>query len=1013
MKRALLTDSVREIKSTMSRFLAIVAIVALSIAFFTGIKVSCPDMQHTGDVYFDAHNLMDFRLISTVGLNSEDIQSIRKTQGVEGVFPAYTVDALIKYGNKEVVSSVHSLPSLNNRKGMNYINVPMVLEGRLPQQSGECVVEELFFSDLKLGQKIKLSSGKENKDLETLRSDTMTVVGIVRSPLYISRIRGNSTIGNGKIESYIYVTEEEFDLPVYNEVYLTMKGGKLLDTYSQEYKTMADNMEEKLENLADERVKIRYDDIVGNATDEYNQGKVGFNKAVKNSIASLELAEKEYELGKKELSAAKFELGQAEEEVNKQEQMYSNEIASGLYAIESNERQINSQIETIKDAISKARLGGYYNSQGRVLESSYTQLLKAKSELENAKSALRERQLDLEENISFAREELKASKEQLLKANENIIFSESKLIEGRNSANKSLFIANSDLTNALEEIRDIKDVKWHVLSREKNIGFADYEGAALRMDAISKVFPLLFVFVAILICLTTMGRMVEEQRGYIGTLKALGYSSYDILSKYLIYATSASVVGSVVGIAFGFKFFPGIIYNAYRELYVMPDLIYLFDIPLALSSVFVAVLFTCGAAIFVCYEALTSNCAQLLRPKSPKAGTKIFLERVDFIWSRLKFTQKVTARNLLRYKSRFFMTVIGVAGCSALLVVGFGLKDAISYIGHAQYGEIFNYDISLSLTEDEDKKEQVIREVEAINNINGKMEAMMINVNAENTMNFDATMVIPKDIRNFPKYIKLQDRVLKNNLSIDNEGIIISEKLAKLLGVKIGDSIYIKADDYQGYNLTIQGLTENYFDHYIYISPKLFQETFVEEDLEWNSLLLNLEKNDNVAVDTVSRRLLDIDGVGTVQKNYVSKNEIGNTITSINFIVVILIVCAGLLSFIVLYTLTNINVSERIREIATIKVLGFYDKETAAYVFRENVILSFIGSLVGLVLGRYLCLFVILTAEVEILMFGRDIKTTSFLISMAITLFFSMMVNVIMLKKIKNINMVEALKTVE
>ncbi|MGL5440144.1 MAG: FtsX-like permease family protein [Filifactoraceae bacterium] len=1012
MKRTLLKDSIREIKGTISRFLAILAIISLSVTFFTGIKISGSDMKYTGDVYLDKCNLMDFRLISTVGFDKEDIEAIKKLEGVEGVFPAYNIDTLIKYNkSKTAVVSVHSLTNKKYRSGKDYINIPMVIEGRLPEKFGEAAVEVDRLMNIKIGDIIHLGTKRDSEDLYGLRSKTMKVVGFVRSPLYISTVRGNSNIGNGKRESFIYVNEEEFNLPLYNEVYLTMEGGKILDTFGNDYKKKAKTLENSLKKLGEERVKVRYDSIVGNASEMYYKGQGDYNRVVIDSTTKIKEAEDKYEKGKRDFFDAKVRLAQSEEYIYEQEQLYNNEIFSALSTLETNERYINEQMNIIKDSIDKAKIGGYYSREGSALEYNYNVLFEKKLKLQKAREDIFERKADLERSISKGKEELRLSEEKLLKANEEIVFSEKNLLIGKKQVGDGLFEGNKKLIESFEEIKDIKEVKWYVLNRQKNIGFADYENAALRMEAIAKVFPLVFVFVGILICLTTIGRMVEEQRGYIGTLKALGYSSWQILSKYLLYAGSASLIGGLVGIWLGFNYFAKILFYAYKSLYLLPELEHLFDFPLAIYSLGVSICLTCLMAGIVCYEALRNNSAMLLRPKSPKVGASTGFEKIKFIWSRLKFTHKVTVRNLFRYKLRAGMTIIGVAGCSALLMVGFGLKEAITYGVYTQFNDILKYDISISIKSDEDEKERVIRELSKIKNIEEFTEVMTINLKIEGENDYEASFIVPKDMKEFKRYVKFRERKDVKDINLNNEGVIISEKLAKLLGLKVGEQIPVKIDDYDSYNLVVDDITENYIEHYIYGSDEFFKKVFIDEELKWNTLLVNLKDKNILSVEKASEAILDIDGVSTIQKAYEMKKMVN--VEAVYWIVGILIVCAALLSFIVLYTLTNININQRIREIATIKVLGFYNNEAAAYIFRENIILSFMGALVGLVIGKYLCLFVIVTSEVEVMMFGREIGVFSFVASLIITMIFTVLVNLLMINRIRNINMVESLKAVE
>lgn len=840
MKKTLLKDSLREIRKTFSRFLAILAIVAISIAFFTGIKITCPDMKNTADKYYDDYRLMDFRLVSTVGFNSEDIQYIRKLNQIKGVSPSYTIDAILDAKDTNSVVRIHSLVQKEFRSGEDYINRPMLIAGRLPEKSGECVIEKKGFFDVKLniGSQINLMSGKEEK-LDTLKTDAFTVVGIIKSPLYVSKERGTSNIGTGKIASYIMINESDFDIPVYNTVFLTVKSADVLKAYSDHYDNQIKSLKSELDKLSITRTQTRFEEIKADGKEE--------------------------------------------------------------------------------------------------------------------------------------------------------------------------------LTKTKEQIDAIAEVKWHILDRNTNTGYVDYGSAADRMNAIAQVFPLIFILVGILICLTAMGRMVDEQRAYIGTLKALGYTKTSIAGKYLLYATFASIIGGIIGVLIGFSFFPSFIFNAFTALYTMPKLVLSFDVPFAILSIGVGIGVTAFTALIVCFEELHSSAAALMRPKAPKPGKIILLERIPFIWKRLKFTQKVTARNLLSYKSRFFMTVVGVAGCTALLLVGFGLQDSIGDIGTRQFGDIYTYQMTVNIKDNikDDELENINKTIESSSNFDDKQLYMLKSINIEyKNAEKDCGLVIPKNKDELPKFISLRERVSKKNVVMNDDGVILTEKLAHKIGASVGDKIFIKINDYEKRTVKVTGICENYLNHFIYMSPKLY-ETVFKTELVYNDIYVKLHNIKNNDEDVLSNNIISQNGVVAIYSSNEMLSRFKDTIKSINYIVLILIFSAGLLSFIVLYTLTNINISERMREIATIKVLGFYDKEVSAYVFRENIILTLIGSGLGLILGYYLSMFVIQTAEVDVVMFGREIYPFSFVLAALMTIIFALFVNFVMLKKIQNINMVEALKTFE
>jgi len=506
--------------------------------------------------------------------------------------------------------------------------------------------------------------------------------------------------------------------------------------------------------------------------------------------------------------------------------------------------------------------------------------------------------------------------------------------------------------------------------------------------------------------------MVDEQRSYIGSLKSMGYRNIAIASKYLLYSAIASICGSIVGLLIGFKVFPTVIFNAYRIMYIMPPVIAEFNSYYAIISTVSAVLATTMAAWIACYNELKETPANLLRPKAPKAGKRILLERIKFIWNKLKFSQKVTARNLFRYKKRFIMTIVGISGCTALLVAGFGLKDSITSITDKQFGEIYTYQIAIELKNGINKGQstKVLDHIKGDTNINDYIliKDQVVDIdkgNIEKTVN----LIVPEKPERIKDFITLKNRTTKQEINIQEDGIVLTEKMAKLLKADVGDEIYIKVDEDKKEKVKITGITENYSFHYMYMSPNVYEKVF-KDKVSFQKILA---KTTNTDEDYISKQLLQYDDVGSVRFiTGISKN-FKDTIGSLNYVILVLIFCAGALAFVVLYNLTNINISERIREIATIKVLGFYDEEVSKYVYRENIILTIIGTAFGLVLGVFLHRFIILTAETEFIMFGRKIRVVSYIYSAILTILFSVFVNFIMYYKLKKIDMVESLKSVD
>lgn len=885
MRSALSKDTFRDIRKSLGRFISIVAIVAIGVAFFAGINVGSPDMKITADAYYDDTNFMDLQMIGTLGFTDEDVKKIRDVDGVEGVFPTYSLDVLTSLETQEVVLRVHGI-SLDTieKKDEDFINKPVILEGRYPEKSGECVVDASKVSqyNIKIGSVIEVNSGTDKDINDSLKTNKFTVVGMVNSPTYVSLEKGSSSIGNGKVSGFIMIPNEDFNLEAYTEIFATVKGAKKLQTYSDKYEKVVNEVQDKLEGLGASRSKVRYEEVIKEATDKLENSK-------------------------KELDAAKLEAGK-------------------LALVQGEEY-----------------------------------------------------------------------KEAKLEAEKQIKDGEEKIAE------------------AEKKIKDIKEPKVYVLDRNTNYSFVDYEGSADRVNAIAQVFPVFFFVVAALVCLTTMTRMVDEQRGNIGTLKALGYSKWSIASKYIFYAAFASITGSIIGLVIGFTIFPTVIFNAYGIMYDLPPVILTFNVKYAIMSTMASVLTTTLAALIACYRELIETPALLMRPKAPAEGKRILLERIPFIWNRFSFIKKVTARNIFRYKKRFFMTVIGISGCTALLLSGFGIKDSIKAIVDKQFGEIYKYDMILGLEEnvDEENYKNIISSISKDERIN---KSMLVNSSngkvSNNGVEKDVKFFIPNDTNDFNDFILLRERKSKEKLTLSEDGVIVSEKVAKQLDAKVGDTILMGNEDEEKISVRITGITEHYVSNYIYMTPTFYKNLY-GEDVHYNNMICKISDTSTEAENSLAEDMINLENIISINFNSTIKNNFGDMIKSLNYVVLVMIVSAGSLAFVVLYNLTNVNISERLREIATIKVLGFYDNEVSAYVYRENFILTFIGMLCGLLLGVFLHRFIMGTAEIEAIMFGRNIAPSSYVWSAVLTLVFSVIVNMVMYYKLKNIPMVESLKSVD
>ena len=902
MRKAVFKDFIRNIKGSLGRFFAIMAIVAIGVAFFAGVTASSGDMKHSSDSYYDEYNMNDIRILSSIGFTSQDIEAVSKVSGVKAVYKTNTQDVLVDYDGRENVAHISGIPVGKASDDDSYINQLRIKEGRLPQNDKECVVKyEDTRKSMQVGDVISFKSGTEDDINDTFKDTEYTVVGIVYTPCYVSYDLGSSGIGNGHINYCIYVGDDEFKNNYYTECYAVIDGAKDMDTYSDEYKKLIDKYADEIKAISKERLDIRKQTVI----DEYTRAK----------------ADKKEEL-----------------------------------------------LETIKknvvDSITE-QYQAYY--PGMDVSSMIAPYVKTAYEKAVA-------QFDFD-------------------------------------------AVNAEYDKKMNEtLADSDSWEWYVLTRESSYSFRDYESSANRMKAIATVFPLFFIIVAGLVCLTTMTRMVEEERGLIGTYKALGYGKATIALKYVIYAFLASLTGAVIGCAAGLRLFPYIIYESWNIIYQMPAIKYASHTILSVVAVASLILVTLIATLYSCYNELSEVPSALMRPKAPKNGKKILLEHT-FIWKHLSFTKKVTMRNIFLYKKRFFMTVIGIAGCGALITAGFGIKDSVQSIIDNQYGQIIHYDNILVFNKNADS--------DARNNLSDKISSdeyyksslMDYAYTAEvkipgSADDYSTEITVVNDTSAYMDYVTFRTRRSKKTIELDDSGIIISEKLAKDLNVKEGDNVLIHDEDNKQATVKVSGVMEMYINNYIFMTSEYYSQVFGYTPYN-NRILLILTSDGDYIQSFIGDRYLTDNNVKSLTFVKANITRFENMIQSLDLVTWVLIISAGMLAFVVLYNLTNVNISERIREIATIKVLGFYDREVGEYVYRENIILTLIGGVFGLLLGMALHAYIMTTIELDGVMFGTKINISSFLISYGITILFSLLINIFMYPSLKKIPMVESLKSVE
>ena len=674
-------------------------------------------------------------------------------------------------------------------------------------------------------------------------------------------------------------------------------------------------------------------------------------------------------------------------------------------------------------------------SAGRQITDGKSQIAAARTQLDSVKSQITDGKAQIQSAWALLNEKegtLNASKAQLAsgeqeladgrseyeqaakEAEEQITDGQAKITDGE----KQLTDAKQQIADAKAEIKKIENPKWYVQTREDALTeYQGYGDNADRMRSIGKVFPVLFFLVAALISLTTMTRMVEEQRVQIGTMKALGYGKAAIAGKYIGYALIATLGGSIFGVLAGEKILPFIIIYAYMILYKhLPAILVPYHMSYALQASGIAVACTLIATIASCYKELAAEPAELMRPAAPKQGKRILLERIGIIWKHLNFTWKSTVRNLIRYKKRFFMTIFGIGGCMALMVVGFGLKDCIYEIVSLQYEKVQFYDAATYMSDDisEENRQQLHDYLDQNADIKETIEARMQKTDVKSASGKKTLyLMVPSDNEKIEDFLSFHSRTNKDEVySLKKDEVILTEKIASLLNVKVGDELTIEDEDRGDQTVTVGAICENYMSHYLYLSPEKYEELY-GVPAEYNTIIYSVKDGKDDQIEKIGTKLLSMDGVLNVSYTSSIEGRLDDMLRSLNLVIVVLIVSAGMLAFVVLYNLNNINITERQRELATLKVLGFYDGEVASYVYRENILLTIIGSVVGMVLGNLLHRYIILTVEVEEAMFGRQIHWQSYLYSFLFTVAFSLFVNWVMFYKLKKIDMVESLKSVE
>ncbi|HRM23306.1 MAG TPA: ABC transporter permease [Enterococcus aquimarinus] len=1135
-KTALLKTSIREIKQSPARFLSILGIIFLGVAFFVGIGATGPDMIKSADHYYGKTKLADMSIYSSLGFSAEDKAVLLEEENIQTVNLQYLLDLPLSQKN-----TVFRFLSLTGKDELNQLHV---VEGQLPKATNEILLDSNLSDakDYQIGDTFEILAKDDPEN--QLKEHEFKIVGFAQSPEFIDNSkRGNTNVGNGSISAFAYLLPEAFQMDAYSRMLISFDDLRTEVAYSQNYVDLMNKNKAQVTSLLAPRKQGRLDEIREKALKELNDNQREIDEAnaqIEEGAKQLNDALKTLEAGKKELEAGQqtfdSEMANAEAQIRYQrDQLVSAqaELDQQRATLESQQQALNQQSKVLTAAeeqlepllaqkatleASLAQLEGVQQQYGELVvlldgfaevpeeaqpsaieaikstASALSAQLSASPELSGAfgtfaaevtveniaetqtviRSAgdlIEQQRLEVQQSLTTLatqQQELAAARQALVAGQaqidagrdalaqgqaeidrgfEQLNQGEQTLAEQRQQGQSELDAARQEFetgqeayekeAQAFQKLQDetLPDLKaaqrtidqerekldelepatFTYVLRDDNPGYLEYEENANRISSIATVFPTIFFLIAALVSLTTMGRMIEEKRTEIGTYKALGYKNSEVSLKFIIYSLTAGLTGTLLGLLVGFYLFPTIIINAYGQLYNMTEFPTPWYLSYSLIGLAVGLFCTVGISMIVLRVDLMSSPATLLRPKAPKAGKTILLERIQPLWRRLNFNQKVTMRNLFRYKSRMFMTVFGIAGCTAMILTGFGLKNSISDIVPIQFNEVWRY--QGIVTFDEEASTQAIEEYQAavsqLDLLSATLGMTSENLTVAQTgkASQEVTVYVPENPAELSDFVSFTERKTGEVYALGDNGVIINEKLAKLFQLAIGDTIELKNGDNEIFEVTISGITENYVGHFAYFSPTYYEEIFGEIPTYNSELLLFSEALTKEQENQIANDLMKQDRVLNVTFLSDSSTALDDTTEILNIVVWLLIISAGLLAFIVLYNLNNINISERIRELSTIKVLGFYNKEVTMYIYRENIFLTLFGIIAGLFLGQILHGYVLATVELDMLMFSPEIHLLSYLYSSLITLFFTIIVGFVMYQKLKHVDMIEALKS--
>lgn len=1002
----------KNISQSKGRFFSIFMIIFLGASVFSGLRNTPYTMAASADTYLNNHNYADLNYIATLGFSDEDVAKVRKLKGVKKVVAGYQFDALFSHKDGKSGVTVYS----QDKYEKSMLDRPELLKGRYPEKEDECIIDvNLGKYNYKLGHSIKLSNDNGTK--------TYKIVGIVNDPRYISNVdRGTNTLGDGTNSGFVEVLNEgarELGLNkkvaqlrnndhLYTSLLVDVEGAEKYNLFTSDYDNLVETVNTRIKSTLSEEISDQYDQITGDMQSQLDDAKKQYEAGYQEYKRNLDSFNSQISEGKVKLAEARIQFYEQKKVYLKK----ASEVTRASQQAYNETKKIDQEIKTLQNSI-KDTLGNIKDKESA--EDAYTKIL---TEMNESLGQFNQKLQGVGQLLE-GRIQLEKAQSQLDEAEAELNIQQSKLEITENNAKVQLDAAKEQLDQAKTQIEQAESQLNQIpkgvlysLTKSENVGIASYDSYKEAIASIADVFPLIFFLVAALVSLTTMTRMIEEQRGYCGTLRALGYSKQDVIMQYIVYAFLATFFACILGILVGNQVFPRIIYFLFSYLmYGMKQSAVLVQKwSISLMTVLISVGVTLLATLSVCLQELVSTPSVLMRPKAPKAGKRILMERIPFIWKRLNFNQKVTMRNLFRYKKRFWMSVIGIAGCTALIMLGFGVKSSVSNIIPSQYVEVYKYDALIKLNSNVEDTKKIENKIKRLDGVHNLTSAMRQNITVlGNSADYYSTMFVYDNADEIKNFINFKDYKTKKKIILNDEGVVISQKLAELLDVKKGENITFTLNNTK-YSAKVADIVEHYVNHQVYMS-KTFYENLT--GMKSSASILYVDMNTKKSNIKALKNYLDHQNIGSMERLTATLDEFQQRMSSLNIIVAILSGCAALLCFIVLYNLTNINIGERKGEIATIKVLGFRRKEYCDYIFRENIILSLIGASIGMFFGYFLHRFVVLTVEMESMLFIRTMPLYIYLIAFGMTVGFTIIINLAMRHILDQVNMVESLKSIE